>query len=55
MNEIDETYTFFSGIAENEKGELFDIMNVNDRAVIADMIVVIQELQAKVEALESKG
>lgn len=54
MNEIDETYTFFSGIAENEKGELFDIMNVNDRAVMADMIAVIQELQQKVTALEAQ-
>lgn len=53
MGDIDSMYVFTAGKAENESGEEFDILNVNDRAVMADMITVIQELQQKVTALEA--
>lgn len=54
MAEIDDTYVFFGGTATDENGDEFEIMNVNDRAVISDLIVVVQELQGKNEALESE-
>lgn len=54
MAEIDETYVFFGGKSTDENGEEFEVMNVNDRAVVSDLIVVIQELQSKNEALESE-
>lgn len=54
MSEIDDAYVFFGGTATDENGEEFEIMNVNDRAVVSDLIVVIQELQSKNEALESE-
>lgn len=54
MAEIDDTYVFFGGTATDENGDEFEIMNVNDRAVISDIIVVVQELQGKNEALESE-
>lgn len=53
MGDIDSMYVFTAGKAEDESGEEFDILNVNDRAVMADMIAVIQELQQKVTALEA--
>ncbi|WCF42012.1 tail fiber domain-containing protein [Enterobacter roggenkampii] len=55
MGDIDSMYVFTAGKAEDESGKEFDILNVNDRAVIADMIVVIQELQQKVTALEAQA
>lgn len=45
MSEIDNTYTFFGGQATDENGEVFEIMNVNDRAVMSDVITVVQQLQ----------
>lgn len=54
MAEIDDTYVFFGGTATDENGDEFEIMNVNDRAVISDLIVVVQELHGKNEALESE-
>lgn len=45
MAEIDDTYVFFGGTATDECGKEFEIMNVNDRAVIADLITVVQMLQ----------
>ncbi len=53
MGDIDSMYVFTAGKAEDESGKEFDILNVNDRAVMADMIAVIQELQQKVTALEA--
>lgn len=52
MGDIDSMYVFTAGKAEDESGKEFDILNVNDRAVMADMIAVIQTLQKKVTDLE---
>lgn len=54
MGEIDPIYVFTADKAEDENGTEFDILNVNDRAIMADMITVIQELQQKVTALEAQ-
>lgn len=54
MGDIDSMYVFTAGKAENESGEEFDILNVNDRAVMADMITVIQELQQKITSMEAE-
>jgi len=53
MGEIDPLYVFEAGTATDENGDHFDILNVNDKAVNADMITVIQELQKKVMELEA--
>lgn len=52
MGDIDSMYVFTAGKAEDESGTEFDILNVNDRAVMADVIAVIQTLQKKVTDLE---
>lgn len=54
MGDIDSMYVFTAGKAEDESGTEFDILNVNDRAVMADMIAVIQTLQKKVTDLEKR-
>lgn len=55
MGEVDEMYVFESSVstAKDADGNEFNILNVNDRAVMADMIIVIQALQQKVTALEA--
>lgn len=55
MGEVDEMYVFESSVstAKDADGNAFNILNVNDRAVMADMIIVIQELQKKVTDLEA--
>ncbi|WP_052284130.1 tail fiber domain-containing protein [Kluyvera genomosp. 1] len=52
MGEIDPTYVFEGGAGGDDDGDKFEILNVNDRAVMADMITVIQALQQKVTDLE---
>lgn len=54
MAEIDDTYVFFGGTATDENGDEFEIMNVNDRAVISDLIVVVQELQKDNEEMKEE-
>lgn len=54
MGDIDPMYVFGGGTAVGDDGNEFEILNVNDKAVLADMITVIQQLQQKVEALEAE-
>lgn len=54
MAKIDDTYVFFGGTATDENGDEFEIMNVNDRAVISDLIVVVQELQKDNEEMKEE-
>lgn len=54
MGTIDPVYVFEGGQATDENGNAFDIINVNDKAVIADLVTVVQELQNKVIALEKQ-
>jgi len=49
MEEIDPLYVFEGGTSTDEEGNRFDILNVNDKAVQADMITVVQELQTRIE------
>ena len=54
MGEVDEMYVFESSVSttKDADGNEFNILNVNDRAVMADVITVIQALQQKVTDLE---
>lgn len=54
MADIDPVYVFEGGTATDENGKDFEILNVNEKAVMADMITVIQELQARVKELEAR-
>ncbi|EPC0065427.1 tail fiber domain-containing protein [Escherichia coli] len=54
MGEIDPIYTFEGGTAHDDEGKEFEILNVNDKAVLADVITVVQMMQDKIEALESQ-
>ncbi|HDQ0611512.1 TPA: tail fiber domain-containing protein [Salmonella enterica] len=52
MRFIDPDYVFEGGTSTDENGNTFEILNVNDKAVNADVITVVQELQSKVESNE---
>lgn len=56
MGEVDDMYVFESSIptGEDEDGNVFNILNVNDRAVMADMITVMQQMQERIIELEEK-
>lgn len=54
MEAIDPLYVFRGGKAIDEEGKEFEILNVNDKAVMADLITVVQQLQQKVTQLESQ-
>lgn len=54
MGEIDDMYVFEGGVAVADDGTEFEILNVNDKAVMADMITLIQELTADVTALKAE-
>lgn len=49
MEEIDPIYVFEGGKSVDDDGKEFEILNVNDKAVNADLITVVQELQARIE------
>lgn len=53
MGDIDPMYVFEGGTATDENGVEFEILNVNEKAVMADMITAIQALQQKVTDLEA--
>ncbi|MDA8500826.1 tail fiber domain-containing protein, partial [Citrobacter sp. Igbk 17] len=55
MTNIDDRYTFFGGTATDENGDDFAVMNVDDRAVIADLVVVVQELRREISILKNMG
>ncbi|WCZ57962.1 chaperone of endosialidase [Salmonella phage Kenya-K38] len=54
MGEIDPVYTFEGGTAHDDDGNEFEILNVNDKAVLADVITVVQMMQDKIEAMEAE-
>lgn len=54
MAYIDPFYVFEGGTGTDANGSTFEILNVNSKAVMADVVMVIQQLQGKVEALESE-
>lgn len=54
MGDIDPIYTFEGGTAHDDEGKEFEILNVNDKAVLADVITVMQMMQDKIESLESQ-
>ncbi|OON41626.1 hypothetical protein BTJ39_00195 [Izhakiella australiensis] len=54
VDEIDPHYTFQAGYAIDVNGEKIDILNTDDRAMIADLIAEVQSLRQRVAALEAK-
>ena len=54
MGSIDPMYVFKGGQASDEEGNKFEILNVNDKALQADMITVIQMMQDKITKLEEE-
>lgn len=54
MGEIDPVYTFEGGTAHDDDGNEFEIINVNDRAVLADVITVMQMMQDKIKVMEAE-
>ncbi|HHC3118746.1 TPA: tail fiber domain-containing protein, partial [Klebsiella pneumoniae] len=48
----DELYTFL-GIEQKIDGEKLRVMNVDYTAIIADLVIVVQDLIRRVDALES--
>ena len=51
---IDDCYVFAGGEAQDENGKMFDVLNVDDRAVIADLISTVQDLMKESAALNEK-
>ena len=54
MEAIDPLYVFEGGTSTDDDGNEFEILNVNDKAVQADMITVVQELQTQVKEQKSQ-
>lgn len=54
MGEIDDLYVFEGGTSTDVDGNEFEILNVNDKAVTADLIDVVQELQRQVVELKAE-
>lgn len=52
MMEIDPLYVFEGGRSVDDNGKEFEILNVNDKAVTADLIIVVQQMQEKLAVLE---
>ncbi|QXV85090.1 lateral tail fiber protein [Escherichia phage TrudiGerster] len=52
MREIDPLYVFEGGRSIDDNGKEFEILNVNDKAVTADLIIVVQQMQEKLAVLE---
>lgn len=48
MEAIDPIYVFSGGQSVDDNGKEFEILNVNDKAVMADIITVVQELQKQI-------
>lgn len=48
MEAIDPVYVFSGGQSTDDNGKDFEILNVNDKAVMADVITVVQELQKQI-------
>lgn len=54
MGDIDPIYTFEGGTAHDDEGKEFEILNVNDKAVLADVITVMQMMQDKIDELKAE-
>lgn len=54
LDPIDDLYTEVGGEGNDENGEKFDILNAKDRAIMADMVVCIQELRQQVKDMAAE-
>ncbi|NIG13042.1 hypothetical protein F3J37_01020 [Pantoea sp. Al-1710] len=53
VQEIDELYTHLNGENIDSEGNKFTVLNVRDRAILADVVVCVQELRTQVKDLNS--
>lgn len=51
---VDELYTAFGGENETAEGDKFEILNLIDRAVLADVVAALQEARATIKELTSR-
>ncbi|QCW23759.1 tail fiber protein [Pantoea phage vB_PagS_AAS21] len=51
---VDELYTAFGGENETADGDKFEILNLIDRAVLADVVMALQEARATIKELTSR-
>lgn len=51
---IDDLYTAFGGENQTAEGDKFEILNLNDRAVLADVVAALQEARATIKQLTSR-
>lgn len=54
MSTVDPKYVFSGGEAFDEKGRPFEVLNVDDRAVIADLVSTVQDLMKEIETLKAR-
>lgn len=54
LNTIDPIYTFYGGDTEDVNGEKFEILNVDQMAIIADLVSTVQSLKEEIEELKRK-
>ena len=54
MDRIDPFYTFLGGLAVDDDGEEFEVLNVDQTAVVADLVMEVQSLRKRVRELEVK-
>ncbi|NWC63766.1 tail fiber domain-containing protein [Cedecea sp. P7760] len=53
MDGIDPLYTFTEGKASDDDGKEFEVLNVDQTAVVADLVLVVQSLRKRVQELEA--
>lgn len=51
---VDDLYTAFGGENETAEGDKFEILNLIDRAVLADVVAALQEARATIKELTSR-
>ncbi|MDE9582740.1 hypothetical protein [Citrobacter braakii] len=51
---IDDRYVFPGGEALDENGETFEVLNVDNRAVIADLVSTVQDLMKEIAVLKKQ-
>ncbi|MDR6297777.1 hypothetical protein [Pantoea dispersa] len=51
---VDSLYTTIGGDYTGEDGKTFEILNVNDRAILADAVTCIQDLRKRLSEAEEK-
>lgn len=53
MDGIDPLYTFTEGKSSDDDGKEFEVLNVDQTAVVADLVLAVQSLRKRVQELEA--